>query len=176
MMHKKTREITPSKLAGETMETVTRIDGSPEIAIQDCPSCHGPHKGLAPKPYSTDGGGPFTHWYSCNRTGDPVPLALVSTPTGNHEVNQDLLTQLVAAQRVGAYMVVIVTAAPDGKGRKLELRKNTVNFPVADYEAVLRLLRQNMEEETGPPPAQEMPAAPPELPSVNLFDDGEAKG
>lgn len=157
-------------------EEVIPVEGSPEVAVQDCPSCHGPHKGLQPRPYSTEVGGPFTHWYACERTGDPVPLALVSTPSGNHEVNQQLLSQLLDAQRAGAYMVVIVVSEPEGKGRKLRLLKNTVNFPVADYEQVLRLLRQNMDEETGPPPAAEMPAAPDKLPSVNLFDDAPAEG
>ena len=141
------------------------------IAIQHCHSCDGRHEDLEVREYATEQRGPWTHWYSCPRSGDPVPLALVSTPQGTAEVNHEIVEALLQAQQDGAYMVCVFRH----DGTLLHLQRRTENFRHDWFAAAARLLKEDLEGETGPPPAAELPEAPELLPRVNLFAE-EGKG
>ena len=140
------------------------------LDVRHCPVCDAIHNGV-PVHAFTKQTPPWTHWYACPTTGDPVPLTLVMMSTDRGiEINNVLIRALVRAQSTNAYMVAVYRVE-DGQ---IKLDRTTHNFPTGDFVNCVTLLRQDLDRETGPP-QQSIPlqAAVNPNPVINLF--GEPK-
>lgn len=140
------------------------------LDVRHCPVCDGMHNGLPVTAFAKQTP-PWTHWFTCPTTGDPVPLTLVMmSPDRGIEINNVLIRALVHAQSTNAYMVAIFRVE-DGQ---IKLDRTTHNFPTGDFVNCVTLLRQDLDREMGPP-QQTIPLQPAVNPNpvINLF--GEPK-
>lgn len=143
-----------------------------EIEIAECASCGGPHRRVIAKEYSK-APEPWTHYYTCEETGDPVSIHLRmvnGTPT---PVDGEVMAALHDALGSGKGCVVAVFTELDN-GRVL-CRRFSREFPVDRYTACVEALQAGFDKETGVLPKRELPAIDPEdlEPVVNLFDRSE---
>jgi len=136
------------------------------LDVRHCPACDGMHHRLPVNPFRRETP-PWTHWYACPTTGDPVPLTLVMmSPDRGIEINNVLIRSLVTAQATNAYMVAVFRVQ-DGQ---IKLDRTTQNFPTGDFQNCVTLLRQDLDREIGPPQQTiPMAAAVNPTPAINLF-------
>ncbi len=147
-------------------EVLTTTPGQ-QINVRKCGSCDGPHERVEVHEYVKDQA-PYTHWYTCPKTTDPVPTALLHRGDNKvHEPNLAILKQLVEAEASGEYLVAICFVS---KGR-LEFRRTTVEFPTAYFTEAVRLLDEDLSKESGPPQKVELVTAEPAGPKINVFND-----
>lgn len=140
------------------------------LDVRHCPVCDGIHNGVPVTAFAKQTP-PWTHWFTCPTTGDPVPLTLVMMSADRGiEINNVLIRALVHAQSTNAYMVAIFRV-DDGQ---IKLDRTTHNFPTGDFVNCVTLLRQDLDRELGPP-QQTIPLQPSVNPNpvINLF--GEQK-
>lgn len=136
-----------------------------KLNVTNCPSCDAPHQDLEISSFNKHTP-PWTHWFTCPSTGDPVPLTLVMVdPKSGIEVNNVIIRNLVHAQQRGAYMVSIFRIE-DGQ---VKLDRTTFNFPTGDFVNCISLLKADLEREIGPPQAVPLKDADDQAPLVNLF-------
>ncbi len=140
--------------AGQVWPPVAPLTGQPahvepgqRLNIRQCPSCDGSHDDLQVREYSKPQG-PFTHWFTCPNSKDPVSLSLLMLTSGEGmELNGAVCQALAEAQLAGRWMIAVFTITPDGK---LLCRRSTAKFPTGDYDICMNLFRENLQQETGP--------------------------
>lgn len=138
--------------------------------ISKCGACDGSHEHLTIMEYARQPG-PFSHWFVCPNTGDPVNVTLGTLPSGEGlEFNGAVIQDLAKAQMAGRYMAIIcyVEAEPDANGKfPLRLVRHGCKFPSGDVyqskecEGLVGLLMRNLKEEFGDPQPVEMKAVKP---------------
>lgn len=149
--------ITP---APEPVDTTGNV-----LQVHHCGSCDGIHENVPVHPYAKTTP-PYTHWFICPTTRDPVPLTLVMMDGKRGiEINNAIIHALVQAQKTNAYMVVIYRVE-DGL---VKLSRTTQNFPTGDFDNSVKALKQDLDKEMGVPAEMPMREAPKPTPMVNLF-------
>jgi hypothetical protein len=154
------------------MQTTARPDDPAQLKIVGCRSCGESHDtiGFAELNVPTP---PYTHFFSCPVTGDPVMLALLQGPAGGLvAVNTDILRDLVLAQATGKYMVCVFRLdGKDDQGRPIvKLERKGIDFPPASLDTAVEILREIADHVNGRERAQPLPRAnAPKRPALNLF-------
>lgn len=130
--------------------------------VTRCAACDNRHDNMEMNDYAR-APKPFTHWYKCPNTGDPVPVSLVMLKTGEGmELNGPVCQSLAAAQACGRFLVAIFWHNENGM---LTMAFNEEKFPTGDYfetkehKGVLGMLREQFERNVGTPEQREMQAA-----------------
>ena len=152
-------------------EDITVFKSGPEqrINVRKCGSCDGAHQSIEIKDFKKSHA-PYTHYYFCPTTSDPVCTTLLCRDGDNskvHEPNMQIVKHLVEAEAAGEYMVAVYRV---DRG-VLKLHRTSVEFPTSMFEAAVKLLDQNLTEEAGPPQQVDLVAAKPAGPRINVFED-----
>lgn len=135
------------------------------INIQHCPACDGPHENLELNQFNHDNP-PWTHWFSCPTLKDPVPLTLLAIGRDGMEIRNDVVLSVARGAQANNYMAAIFRV----EGGKLLLERHTQHFDPGNFSKAVELLKQNLEDEVGPPREQPEQDDSQELrPLVNLF-------
>lgn len=162
----------PSQVWPEKPEPVATVMDARglKLAIHHCGGCDGSHEDIQVIEYARPQG-PFTHWFNCPATADPVSLSLGMLKSGaGLEFSGPVLQELAKAQIAGRYMVIIcyvhAEPGPDGK-LGLTLTRHGHKFPAGDVyqskesEGLVGLLMRNLREEFGDPQPVEMKTVAP---------------
>lgn len=156
-----------NKTAGQVEKLDARSLG---INIHNCGACDGSHECLQVNEYARPLA-PFTHWFMCPNTHDPVNLTLGMMKSGEGlEFHAGIIQDLAKAQIAGRYMVIVcyVDADKDAERRlPLRLVRHSCKFPTGDVypskesEGFVGLLMRNLKEEFGDPQPVEMKTVAP---------------
>lgn len=112
---------------------------------------------------------PYTHWYRHPVSGDPIPVCLKTRGGVELELDAEIMGMLSRAYANGNF-AVCVAWIEDGK---MQLYRQTLEFPHAMFEACADEFRNQLRREHGPPePKKPMQVA--ELPPINdpMADQG----
>lgn len=144
-----------------------------KLTISQCKSCRQSHELITLSPLAVEQE-PYTHWFRCPVTDDPV-LTTVKPINGEHVLmNPDIMHYLGVAHSYGRYIVAIAHLVPP---KTLTVSFVTQNYPNADFEPFLRKLREDYWSKTdeGLPDENPQPYAGKLTPlqDVNLFDGGD---
>ena len=138
-----------------------------QVKVSQCGSCGESHvveltELASPKP-------PWTHWYVCPNTNDPVMASILVRDDRHIEANAKVCNALIEAEVEGNLLAAIFYR----RGKHLHLHRICSTFDRDSFKDVIRDLSKDLESEHGPPPKQEMEEAK-QLPAqVQLF--GEEK-
>lgn len=146
--------ITASQELPEPRKVVARGD-VPRVAVPHCPRCSHAHYGIQVNEY-THSSPPWTHWFICPELNEPVSLYVVTDGSGaGLEIDRQIVEQMFDAQAAGQWMSAIFYV----KSGRLLMHRRTAGFPRGDLAAAVDMLRDNLQEEIGPPPLMELPPA-----------------
>jgi hypothetical protein len=142
---------------------------SANVNISNCPSCDSEHNNQPVYEYAA-ASGPFSHWYTCPKSGDPVSMLLKIGADDIVHVPDDLLGELLSAAESNSYVAAIFTKGkPDDSGRPMINCFAHIHYMEAfDCPPALQ---HNFEQKFGPPPATILKEADPPKPLFNLFAD-----
>lgn len=102
-----------------------------KLSIVNCHACDARHDGIPFHEYKTPNP-PYTHWFLCPRTGDPVMVALVQNSAGDFvELHNNVLRHLLIAQAAGQFLVAVFRI----EDNKVKLAWVKHRFPNADITA-----------------------------------------
>ena len=140
------------------------------ITIESCSVCGKRHKGVELRELSQKRT-PWTHFYTCPETSDPVLTYLATRDDGTFITpHQDLIDSMVDAEKVGNIMGIVFRR----KGGKIEMQRVTKNFDREDFGKCLDMFKDYIDEH-GMPQKKELPEAEPPRPAVNLFTKPKAQ-
>lgn len=144
------------------------VESNERASIGNCYACDARHEGIALHEYKTPNP-PWTHWFTCPNTGDPVPVTLVQSRGLAIEIHNAILRRVMQAQASGSFMVAIFRREPkEPTGYTIFLNRETHRFPNDDYEAVIEQFANNLRDELGPMKAKPLPpATPPKRPTLH---------
>jgi hypothetical protein len=150
--------------------------GDQKLNIVQCGACDNRHDGIAVNEYGR-APKPFTHWYQCPNTGDPVPIALAMMQAGGAmELRGPVCQALAKAQVAGRFLSAIFWHDTDGK---LWMSYFEEKFPTGDYfetknqKGVLGMLKEQLEKNVGAISQQEMQQAHIPKPLRDLLGNGQ---
>lgn len=121
--------------------------GGATIQIRMCYSCNGQHDDLDVRPYHRPNP-PFTHWYTCPVTDDPVPLSLVVCNNVQHELHHKLMQEVFERQGK-PFMFAMFYPTLDG----VTVNVHPSDFPNGAWLQALAAFEKNMRSRVPPPPA-----------------------
>jgi hypothetical protein len=146
------------------------------VNVVECPSCGGLHETCYLKSLKTPSP-PWTHWFQCPVTKDPVMVTLDTKTTPPEEINNAIVRSLVRAQQSTRYLAAIFRM----NEQNIVLERISYQFPtsfeqdgktVPHTEALPRLLRTDLEKEAGPPAPIEPLKEATDIPqTIDLFGD-----
>ena len=121
--------------------------GGKKMRVALCGSCDGSHDDLRVRQYVKPQG-PFTHYYMCPTTDDPVSLSMTMLDGGNGntaiEMDVDIMRQVLEALVAKRYMIAVWTVTtepatnqPEGEERRVDTTLSLLNptwkdFPLGD--------------------------------------------
>ena len=145
------------------------------VPIEKCPSCSGKHE-LPISAYSKQE--PWTHWYCCPETGDPVNLTLLLDDKEPLQLNGDLMQWIVKAHRSAKYFIAVMhwdEEAPSGQQCPKWFANH--HLPHAEFGGCVKWMKEEMDKIVGPQgvPAIQV-AADHDLQRLNLFSDPKKNG
>ncbi len=144
------------------------------VPIEKCPSCRGKHE-LPINAYSKQE--PWTHWYCCPDTGDPVNLTLLLDDKEPLQLQGDLMRQIVLAHRTGQFFVAIFHWEKDSPiGQQCPKWWVNHHLPHAEFGGCLKYLNDAFTEIVGPSDVPAIKVAEPGLQRLNLFADPKKNG
>lgn len=158
----------------KTTDVESRVDVlGHTLPIEKCPSCKGQHE-LEIKRYHRRNS-PYTHWFQCPETDDPVSMSLVLDDSGRPmQLSNEIIKQLIAAHRTGRYLVTIFHFDKDApeKERIGQFYKNE-HFPNDEFGPMLKTLREWFSKLVGPQNPQIKEANPESVERLpfNLFGE-----
>ena len=130
--------------------------GEQALNIRQCPSCDGSHDGLLVKEFSRPSG-PFTHWFLCPNTKEPVSISLAMLKAGEGmELSGPVCQALAEAQLSGRYMVAVWHI---DHANAIQCSKHSAKFPTGDYfsqkdiknhKGCVEMLSELLRQEIGP--------------------------
>lgn len=101
------------------------------LSIVNCYACDARHDGVEFHEYKTPNP-PYTHWFICPRTNDPVMLTMVMNTAGDFvELHNAILRHLLIAQAAGQFLVAVFRI----EDNKVKLAWVKHRFPNADISA-----------------------------------------
>jgi hypothetical protein len=142
------------------------------INVASCPSCEQSHEYIEIK--SCKGNSePWTHWYTCPNTRDPVMLVVVVENGKATVLRPDFLKAAVEAQQSNRYLfgVFWVVQRPGDEEPQLYHMWFQHDFPHGDAPKCAEFLKDDFAEKVGPPPQLALPLAPKPSPMFNLLGD-----
>lgn len=128
--------------------------GGATIQIRMCYSCNGQHDELPVTEYHRPNP-PFTHWYTCPITNDPVPLTLVVCNNIQHELHHRIMQEVFERQGK-PFMFAMFYPNLDGG---VTVNVHPSDFPNTGWLQALAAFEKNMRSRVPPPPAP-LPAVP----------------
>jgi hypothetical protein len=129
--------------------------GSIVLDSHSCFSCGGKHSQIECKPYSKDNP-PYTHFYLCPTTGDPVGIAIVVSNNIRMELHDKAVRDIFEAQ--GKPLMFIVARMT--KANEVTVTVHNESFPFARYEDVVRLTAITLKKMMPPEkPSEPLPLA-----------------
>jgi hypothetical protein len=142
-----------------------------KIDIKVCGSCRGKHEGVAVVSFANKNA-PWTHWYACPKTGDPVPTGLYIRNGVISELSGKVIDSLVAAEHAGTFLYFCFY--PDHLDpTKLQLDRVGWNFSEKHYEHCIEQITKNLRQETHAPEPAKLKEVPPPVPAVQMFGKEE---
>jgi hypothetical protein len=143
------------------------------IRIAECYSCGGLHEGVLLNDFKTSRA-PYTHWFSCPTTEDPVPLVVSCGEDGGPvEISPELLHPVREAARHGRYfmMMCYITDEPESQ-EPVKLHQLSKDFPSDLYESSIRWTERELRK-AGVFPIRPADLPPPSerRPLVNMFNE-----
>jgi hypothetical protein len=173
-------------LQAATDPLAAAADLDERITVNECGSCGGVHERVLLHKYIKPIG-PYTHWYSCTTTGDPVPLCLTMIGKSTAlEIQAPILRELISALIDTRYLIAVWRVHPDPAnptGTELTLeppiyREFPTEDPLVGFGAAIGLLERKLTETLGRPirsteqqgPAK-LPPAGPRIPLVRMFGE-----
>lgn len=151
---KKNLEAVDREIVGATVHETKRPEPTPNtviepeaglISVNNCPACKGHHHRVAYSPMRQTLG-LFNHYYSCEETGEPVPVSIVALEDRMVELPSFIVEKLITAVLAGKW-VAAIWRVEDGK---VHLDRMTQNFPREDLPRVVDLLAENLRKEVDP--------------------------
>lgn len=136
------------------------------LKIESCQSCGKSHNDVSATKLVGDQS-PFTHWFTCPETGDPQLMTIQQRDAGSHGTTMDAIEKaLHDAARAERYMVAVFHME---NGKQI-LHRTSHQFPVSEFDSSVKLLKENLEDEIGPPARQTLSIASMPPPTVTLFE------
>lgn len=158
------------------VETKVDVEGH-KLPIEKCPSCGMAHEEEV-KRYSR-ANSPFTHWFQCPETGDPVSMSLVLDDDGQPlQLSDEVITKLISAQRTGRYLVSIFYFDKDSpEEQRIQRYYKNEHLPNDELGPCIEWLRECFTKIIGPrnPRIQEAGPDVQRLP-FNLFGEPKTNG
>jgi hypothetical protein len=136
--------------------------GAATIDIECCCACAERHEGINLHPY-VNAQPPFTHWYSCPKNNDPVPLTVVNHQTGPVQLSHRVIRDLVMATMHGSALVFIASEVSRGR---LMYNRHSLSFDKSNYGKCLEWLQQDLDKDAGVLPAPVAPLRKADLASI----------
>ncbi len=144
------------------------------VPIEKCPSCRGKHE-LPINTYSKQE--PWTHWYCCPETGDPVSLTVLLDDTEPLQLQGDLMRRIVDAHRTSQFFVAIFHWEKDSPpGQQCPKWWVNHHLPHAEFGGCLKYMKDAFSEIVGPSDVPAIKVAEPGLQRLNLFSDPKKNG
>jgi hypothetical protein len=159
----------PKVMPGDQAVSDVHIENA--FTIAECPGCGESHEGIQVSSFSVKTAkNPFTHWYTCPTTGDPVCSAVKSIGKHSYEIDPEFMRQIMEAMRSGRFLMALFYVK-DGSPPELTRWWKTKSFPKDDFGTVMRDLQLDLEKEYGGPLPKAMTTASKQdiKPLVNLF-------
>jgi hypothetical protein len=122
--------------------------GGATIQIRMCYSCNGQHDDLEVKQYHRENP-PFTHWYECPITHDPVPLTLVVCNNIQHELHGRVMRDVFERQGQPAMFATFFINKEGG----VTVNTHTNEWPAAKLDETLAAIHKDITRRKPPPPA-----------------------
>jgi len=113
---------------------------------------------------------PWTHWYGCPETGDPVPICIKMHGPNVVEVSNRLTDIMVRAEAAGSFMFMVWFVDPDNPD-KLNLDRVRYNLSPDHDATVKRMFLENLGFDIEEIVVRELPPASEPVPSIDLFGD-----
>lgn len=115
------------------------------ITVANCVACRGDHRRIPYKPMSQTLG-LFNHYYTCEQTGEPVPVSLAALDGKTLEIPQFMAAAVVRAAINGRWLF-FVARIEDGE---IKLDRQTNNFPREDLPQAVDMLAADLRKELDP--------------------------
>lgn len=130
-----------------------------------CHSCGQAHADLTAKPFEK-ANLPWTHWYLCPVTGEPVSLAVDVEKDRPVEVNHRIMRDVVQAQATGEMMFVTFRIV----NGTVHYERHTSNFPRNKLVEAADLFAKDMAKEAGVMAEPKEPLPKADLSRLNIFN------
>jgi len=151
------------------------------IDLLECFSCGSKHEKIPLHEYNLPNP-PWTHYFTCPTSGDPVSIATAEVAGKPTIIHQDVANFLAVAKRAGHYLVAVFHKPEIGsitEQHPLKLSMRTEEFDLSWGETAWVMLRDELrkmrDQELGIDPVDEndyprpTPIDPSTLPGLNLF-------
>lgn len=126
-----------------------------ETDVRQCYSCGLSHQDVLMREYVRPKP-PWTHWYQCPETGEPVDASVVVREGQAVEPDRELCERLSAARDGGGYCLALFTT----RANEVTCWFVTREFPRGMLPECQRLLAKHVRDEVGGPPDEgELPHA-----------------
>jgi len=155
------------------------------IDLLECFSCGSKHEKIPLHEYNLPNP-PWTHYFTCPTSGDPVSIATAEVAGKPTIIHQDVANFLSVAKRAGHYLVAVFHKPEIGsitEQHPLKLSMRTEEFDLSWGETAWVMLRDELrrmrDQELGVDPVDEndyprpTPIDPSTLPGLNLFSDND---
>ena len=138
--------------------------GAATIDIHVCESCGQQHEGVQLHPYRKQQP-PFTHWYGCPETTDPVALTVMVHNGTNVQLHSRIMRDILQAQLHGRMMVLVASIPADG-GRQI-MHRHCMNYDIHRTKEATDWLHGELQKDQGVLPKPAAPLRPAQ--NVQLF-------
>ena len=147
------------------------------VPIEKCPSCSGKHE-LPINTYSRQE--PWTHWFICPDSGDPVNLTLLLDDKEPLQLHGELMQHIVKAHHSGEYFVAVFHWDKDApRGEQCPKWFINQHLPHIEFGGCLDWLKGELAKIVGPkdvPAIQIADRQDLERLPFNLFGDHKKNG
>ena len=116
------------------------VVGTALIQVRMCYSCNGQHDALDCEAYHRPNP-PFTHWYTCPVTRDPVPVTLVACNNVQHELHNRVMQDVFERQGQPCLFATFYVNREGG----VTVNTHTVDWPHTKLAETLEAMRKNIE-------------------------------
>lgn len=134
-----------------------------KLGTVNCYSCDSNHQNMELHEYKGQQPDPFTHWFTCPKTGDSVSV-IVKTFEGKPKVMSDELAMALvkASQNSTGYIAITVTPIEDGENNKprVDVYRTSDKFPHSHWMQAINDVVDNLKAEMGPLQDVPMKTAP----------------
>jgi hypothetical protein len=135
-----------------------------KLGTVNCYSCDSNHQDVDLHDYDGQRPDPYTHWFKCPKTGDPVGVCVRVFNGIETALNDKLVTELLKMQQCGrGFLVAFITPQAPGPHGEPNVLVDRIaeKFPHDHFPAAIETFKANLMQEVGPPKDKPMEIAPP---------------